>query len=99
MTELFSSTRDFQLWTYSHDGRRLLLRSTRERPDGTRIDVMFARVERMLLRPRYAGLVVTRTGSGFALGAGSFVVAGEFHWHEDGLAFDEPSAFGEFPGS
>jgi hypothetical protein len=52
----FASDRMFKVWGYSVSHSRLLLRSPMEDGYATRIDLFFARVARMLLRPSYAGL-------------------------------------------
>ncbi|MFH9614564.1 hypothetical protein ACH4MM_12680 [Streptomyces pratensis] len=57
---LFRSDRQFKVWQYSVGHRRLLLRSPRARPLATRIEVYFACVGLMLLRPAYHGLAVRR---------------------------------------
>lgn len=58
--ELFRSDRYFTVWQYGVGHRRLLLRSTRDRPPATRVEVHFAGVGLMLLRPAYQGLAVRR---------------------------------------
>ena len=58
--ELFRSDRYFKVWQYTVGHRRLLLRSSRDRPPETRIDVHFANVSIMVLRPSYEGLVIRR---------------------------------------
>jgi hypothetical protein len=58
--ELFRSDRYFKVWQYSVGHRRLLLRSSRDMPPATRIDIHFANVDLMLLRPHYDGLVIRR---------------------------------------
>lgn len=58
--ELFRSDRYFKVWQYTVGHRRLLLRSSRDRPPETRIDVHFANVSLMVLRPSYEGLVIRR---------------------------------------
>jgi len=57
---LYRSDRYFKVWQYSVGHCRLLLRSTRDRPPATRIEVHFAGVGLMLLRPTYQGLTVRR---------------------------------------
>ena len=59
-SEMFRSDRYFKVWQYSVGHRRLLLRSSRDRPPETRIDVHFGNVDLMLLRPTYDGLVIRR---------------------------------------
>nr|BFD86908.1 hypothetical protein StreXyl84_63090 [Streptomyces sp. Xyl84] len=58
--ELFRSDRYFKVWQYTVGHRRLLLRSSRDRPPQTRIDVHFANVDLMVLRPGYNGLAIRR---------------------------------------
>ncbi|WP_149179334.1 hypothetical protein [Streptomyces sp. TRM49041] len=58
--ELYRSDRYFKVWQYTVGHRRLLLRSTRDRPPFTRIDVHFGAVGLMLLRPVYDGLLIRR---------------------------------------
>jgi hypothetical protein len=53
---LFSSDRTFKVWRYSVSHRVLLLRSTRDDRNPTRIDVIFGQVTRMLLVPVYSDL-------------------------------------------
>jgi len=58
--EVFVSQRVFQLWGYTASHCRLLLRSTKDAMNPTRIDVEFGGVTRMLIRPRYNGLRIVR---------------------------------------
>ncbi|XIG72879.1 hypothetical protein C1N81_05230 (plasmid) [Streptomyces sp. SGAir0957] len=58
--EIYRSSRYFKVWQYTVGHRRLLLRSSRDRPPETRIDVHFGNVDLMLLRPRYDGLTIRR---------------------------------------
>lgn len=58
--ELFRSTRYFKVWQYTVSHRRLLLRSSMDRPPATRIDIHFGAVDIMVLRPSYDGLVIRR---------------------------------------
>lgn len=58
--EMFRSDRYFQVWQYTVGHRRLLLRSSRDRPPQTRIDIHFGNVDLMLLRSGYDGLVIRR---------------------------------------
>lgn len=58
--EIFRSDRYFKVWQYTVSHRRLLLRSTRDRPPTTRIDIHFGVVGVMLIRPSYDGLVIRR---------------------------------------
>ncbi len=62
MTELFTSPRHFQVWSYSVTKTRLLLRSTLEGGERSRIDLYFGGVSRMLLRSAYDGLTVVEAG-------------------------------------
>ncbi|MEU5083690.1 MULTISPECIES: hypothetical protein [Streptomyces] len=62
--EMFRSDRYFRVWQYSVGHRRLLLRSSRDMPPATRIDIHFANVDLMLLRPHYDGLVIHRADAG-----------------------------------
>ncbi|KUN85922.1 hypothetical protein AQJ66_11790 [Streptomyces bungoensis] len=59
-SEMFRSDRYFKVWQYAVGHRRLLLRSSRDRPPDTRIDIHFANVDLMLLRPSYDGLIIRR---------------------------------------
>ncbi|GGR87770.1 hypothetical protein GCM10010269_28690 [Streptomyces humidus] len=59
-SEMFRADRFFQVWQYAVGHRRLLLRSSRDRPPDTRIDIHFGNVDLMLLRPGYDGLVIRR---------------------------------------
>ncbi|MET7380882.1 hypothetical protein ABZT08_19020 [Streptomyces sp. NPDC005526] len=59
-SEMFRSDRYFKVWQYTVGHRRLLLRSSRDRPPDTRIEIYFANVDLMLLRPSYDGLVIRR---------------------------------------
>ncbi|WP_144127047.1 hypothetical protein [Catellatospora sichuanensis] len=52
----FRSEREFKVWAYSPSHGRLLLRSTMEGGQPSRIDLYFGAVDRMLLRPSYRGL-------------------------------------------
>jgi hypothetical protein len=54
----FESTRYFKVWQYTVGHKRLLLRSSRECPPNTRIDIHFGAVSAMLLRPYYEGIVI-----------------------------------------
>lgn len=58
MSELFRSDRYFKVWQYTVSHRRLLLRSSRDRPPATRIDIHMGGVGLMVLRPFYNGLVI-----------------------------------------
>jgi hypothetical protein len=58
VSELYRSERYFKVWQYTVSHRRLLLRSTRDNPPSTRIDVHFGGIGLMLLRPFYEGLVI-----------------------------------------
>jgi len=59
MTEiLYESDRYFQIWQYSVSKCRLLLRSTRDNPPATRVDIHFGGVGIMLLRPAYDGISI-----------------------------------------
>ncbi len=53
---LYSSERYFKVWHYTVSHCRLLLRSTKDTPAETRIDVHFGGVRLMLIRPYYDGL-------------------------------------------
>jgi hypothetical protein len=55
---VFRSPRYFKVWQYTVSHRRLLLRSSRDVPPNTRIDVHFGAVSAMLLKPFYDGLVI-----------------------------------------
>jgi len=55
---IFESPRYFNVWQYTVSHRRLLLRSSRDNPPETRIDVHFGGVGYMLLRPVYDGLLI-----------------------------------------
>ncbi|NEC85155.1 hypothetical protein [Streptomyces sp. SID12501] len=59
-SEIFRSDRYFKVWQYTVGHRRLILRSSRDRPPDTRIEIYFANVDLMLLRPSYDGLVIRR---------------------------------------
>ncbi|MEU1704480.1 hypothetical protein ABZ478_03640 [Streptomyces sp. NPDC005706] len=59
-SEVFRSDRYFKVWQYAVGHRRLLLRSSRDMPPDTRIEIYFANVDLMLLRPGYDGLVIRR---------------------------------------
>jgi hypothetical protein len=56
MSEVFRSERDFKVWTYSVTHCRLLLRATKEGGLLSRIDLYFAGIDRMVLRPYYCGI-------------------------------------------
>jgi hypothetical protein len=56
MTLLFQSDRVFVPWFYSVSHRVLLLRSSRSEGAGTRIDILFPGVERMVVKAKYSGL-------------------------------------------
>ena len=58
MRTLYASDRAFTVWTYTVSRTRLLLRSTGGAGHDTRIDVMFAGVEQLLLAPAYQGLTI-----------------------------------------
>ncbi len=58
--EIYRSDRYFKVWQYTVSHRRLLLRSTRDMPPATRIDLHFGAVSIMLLRPSYDGLIIRR---------------------------------------
>lgn len=58
---LFQSERYFKVWQYSVSKSRLLLRSTRDSPPATRIDIHFGAVGLMLLRPYYDGISIRRS--------------------------------------
>lgn len=62
MSELYRSDRYFKVWQYTVSHCRLLLRSTRDNPPSSRIDVHFGGLSLMVLRPYYDGLVI-REGS------------------------------------
>lgn len=62
--ELLRPDRYFKVGQYSVGHRRLLLRSPRDTPQATRVEVHFACVELMLLRPSSQGLVVRSTTDG-----------------------------------
>ncbi|MFJ2395702.1 hypothetical protein ACIOTI_23475 [Streptomyces sp. NPDC087843] len=59
-SEIFRSDRSFKVWQYAVGHRQLLLRSSRDMPPDTRIEIYFANVDLMLLRPSYSGLVIRR---------------------------------------
>jgi hypothetical protein len=61
-SEMFRSDRYFKVWQYTVSHRRLLLRSSRDRPPDTRIDIHFGNVDLLLLRPAYDGLVIRQAG-------------------------------------
>ncbi|AYG83311.1 hypothetical protein DWB77_05507 [Streptomyces hundungensis] len=63
-SEIFRSDRRFKVWQYAVGHRRLLLRSSRDMPPATRIEIYFANVDLMLLRPGYDGLVIRRADDG-----------------------------------
>ncbi|MER0449584.1 hypothetical protein ABR738_34400 [Streptomyces sp. Edi4] len=63
-SEIFRSDRNFKVWQYAVGHRRLLLRSSRDMPPDTRIDIYFANVDLMLLRPGYDGLVIRQADVG-----------------------------------
>lgn len=56
--QVYQSGRYFQVWQYTVTYNWLLLRSTRDEPLETRIDIHFPNVSLMLLRPTYDGLVI-----------------------------------------
>ncbi|GAA0577146.1 hypothetical protein GCM10010394_02090 [Streptomyces crystallinus] len=60
MDELFRSDRYYKVWQYTVSHRRLLLRSSRDNPPSTRIDVHFGGVTLMSLQPYYDGLTIRR---------------------------------------
>ncbi|MBO2460308.1 hypothetical protein [Actinomadura violacea] len=60
---LFESARFFKVWQYTVSHRRLLLRSSRERPPNTRIDLHFGAVSFVLLYPFYDGLRIRHPDS------------------------------------
>ena len=101
-TELFRSTRRFQLWEQTVSHGQLLFRATRKGPD-PRIDLLFKPVRVMRLHTAYDGLVVRlaeQSGSTyrFELESGDirdFVVTYAFGWHEDNGAYGDPSEFAE----
>ncbi|WP_416519952.1 hypothetical protein [Streptomyces achromogenes] len=62
-SEMFRSDRYFKVWQYTVSHRRLLLRSSRDRPPDTRIDIHFGNVDLLLLRPAYDGLVIRQAGA------------------------------------
>ncbi|MEU8782318.1 hypothetical protein [Streptomyces sp. NPDC048637] len=57
MIKIYKSERDFKVWQYTVSHRRLLLRSSREEY-GTRIDILFAGVERLCVKRIYEGLTI-----------------------------------------
>ncbi|MFD7013678.1 hypothetical protein [Streptomyces sp. NPDC059928] len=63
-SEIFRSDRHFKVWQYAVGHRRLLLRSSRDMPPDTRIEIYFANVDLMVLRPGYDGLVIRRADDG-----------------------------------
>lgn len=101
-TELFRSTRRFQLWEQTVSHGQLLFRATPKSPD-PRIDLLFKPVQVMRLHTVYDGLVVRlaeQNGSAyrFELESGDirdFVVAYAFGWHEDNGTFYDPSEFAD----
>jgi hypothetical protein len=62
LTDRYQSERFFKVWTYSVSHCRLLLRSTMEGGLPSRIDIYFAPVDLMLLKPYYDGLTVAVAG-------------------------------------
>ncbi len=60
---LFRSERYFKVWQYSVSKNRLLLRSTRDNPPSTRIDIHFGAVGLTLLRPYYDGISIRRASN------------------------------------
>ena len=60
--ELYTSDRYFKVWQYTVSRCRLLLRSPRDNPSDSRIDIHFGQVGLMVLRPAYDGIVI-REGS------------------------------------
>jgi hypothetical protein len=56
--ELYRSDRYFKVWQYTVSHRRLLLRSSRDRPPATRIDIHMGGIGLMVLRPFYEGLLI-----------------------------------------
>ena len=101
-TELFRSTRRFQLWHQTVSHRQLLFRATPGSRD-TRIDLLFKPVKVMQLHTVYDGLVVRLAEQNgreyrFELESGDirdFVTAYAFGWHEDNGKDNEPSGFDE----
>ncbi|MFG2889715.1 hypothetical protein [Streptomyces sp. NPDC048248] len=59
MGNIYESDRLFKVWQYTVSHRRLLLRSSREEY-GTRIDILFAGVERLCVQRVYEGLTIRR---------------------------------------
>jgi hypothetical protein len=62
LSELYRADRYFKVWQYTASHCRLLLRSTRDNPPDSRIDIHFGRVGLMVLRPAYDGILI-REGS------------------------------------
>lgn len=88
-SEVFRSDRYFKVWQYTVGHRRLLLRSSRDMPPETRIDIHFGNVGLMVLRPYYEGLVIRRADDEecmkVALDYGLEVLPGRLHVLGDGL--------------
>ncbi|MFD9794667.1 hypothetical protein ACFWXK_27400 [Streptomyces sp. NPDC059070] len=58
MDEIYRSDRFFKVWQYTVGHCRLLLRSTRDNPPSTRIDIHFGSISLMALQPYYDGLII-----------------------------------------
>ncbi|MFV2022903.1 hypothetical protein [Micromonospora sp. LOL_023] len=89
MEVLFESSRQFKLWRYSVSHKVLLLRSSRDEDNSTRIDVLFQQVARMQLDTVFESLTIGRASGGerseiesqagreFPGGTELFIVGGE----------------------
>ncbi|MBP2478580.1 hypothetical protein JOF53_007452 [Crossiella equi] len=97
MTDVvFASERTFQLFEWSPEGGRLLLRGESA---GSRVDVLFSGTTEVRLVPWYRGLRIRQAAGGFLLesaGRADEVRAASVAWHEGRTCGgDEPSFFAD----
>src|SRR6266850_7859005 len=97
MTTVFTSSREFRVWSYKVGHRELLIRSTRNDDYQTRVDLFFVSVYEMNLLTTLRGPTIVAIDSSLALkgesprtrfrisghGYECQVVAGAFGFHED----------------
>lgn len=98
----FSSGRRFQVWKYTVSHSMLLIRSTRDEANSTRIDVLFKPVGRLDLPTSFDGLVIERAAPGrYAVsgpGWSGYVEADTVAVAEDEGEYFDPSPFAEGAG-